>query len=86
MNTQLKALRLADALEQQSPVGAAQHFLNEEAATELRLLHGRRVELLSVAAQALEALEYAERNHGRDDCYSDAIDALRAAIEQENKA
>jgi hypothetical protein len=34
---------------------------------------------------ALEALEYAEENHGGDDCYADSITALRAAIEQAEK-
>jgi hypothetical protein len=29
---------------------------------------------------ALEALEYAERNHGGDDCYADSITALRTAL------
>ncbi len=31
---------------------------------------------------ALDALEYAEQNHGGDDCYFDAIEALRAALAQ----
>ena len=33
------ALRLADALEQQFPIGTAQHYLDGEAAVELRRLH-----------------------------------------------
>ena len=33
-----EALRLADALEQQFPIGTAQHYLDGEAATELRRL------------------------------------------------
>jgi hypothetical protein len=38
---QPNALRLADALEQQFPLGTAQHFLDGEAAAELRRLHQR---------------------------------------------
>jgi len=38
--------------------------------------------LREAAQMALEALEYAEQNHGGDDCYFDAIEALRAALTQ----
>ena len=38
--------------------------------------------LREAAQRALEALEYAEQNHGGDDCYFDAIEALRAALAQ----
>ena len=39
MSQQPEALRLADALEQQFPVGTAHHYLDGEAAAELRRLH-----------------------------------------------
>ena len=38
--------------------------------------------LREAAQMALEALEYAEQNHGGDDCYFDAIEALRTALAQ----
>jgi len=38
--------------------------------------------LREAAQMALDALEYAEQNHGGDDCYFDAIEALRAALAQ----
>jgi len=40
-------------------------------------------DLREAAQMALEALEYAEQNHGGDDCYFDAIEALRAALANE---
>ena len=40
------ALRLADALEQQFPIGTAQHHLDGEAAAELRRLHALNAELV----------------------------------------
>lgn len=40
------ALRLADALEQQFPTGTAQHYLDGEAAAELRRLHALNAELV----------------------------------------
>lgn len=39
--------------------------------------------LRQAAQQALEALEYAEANHGGDDCYADSITALKAALAEE---
>jgi hypothetical protein len=47
---QPEALRLAEKLEQQFPVGTAQRYLDGDAAAELRRLH-------SVNAQLLDALE-----------------------------
>lgn len=32
--------------------------------------------------QALDALEYAEKHHGGDDCYADTIEAIRARLSQ----
>jgi hypothetical protein len=45
MADQPKALRLADALEQQFPVGTAQHYLDGEAAAELRRLEAENARL-----------------------------------------
>lgn len=42
-------------------------------------------DLREAAQMALEALEYAEQNHGGDDCYFDAIEALRAALAQQEQ-
>ncbi len=39
MNTKPTALLLAEKLEQQFPLGTAQHYLDGEAAAELRRLH-----------------------------------------------
>jgi len=36
-----------------------------------------------VVQEALEALEFAEKNHGGDDCYADSITALRTALAAE---
>jgi hypothetical protein len=46
MNTQPIALLLAEKLEQQFPLGTAQHYLDGEAAAELRRLHAVNEELL----------------------------------------
>jgi|GEM_PF-4078625 len=50
--TQPEALRLADALEQQFPLGTAQEYLDGEAAAELRRLHARVTELEAQAVPA----------------------------------
>ncbi len=71
MNTKPTALLLAEKLEQQFPLGTAQHYLDGEAAAELRRLHQseregwryakelehERKELSALLRQALEALE-----------------------------
>ncbi len=46
MSTQPIALLLAEKLEQQFPLGTAQHYLDGEAAAELRRLHAVNEELL----------------------------------------
>lgn len=62
MEAQPEALRLADALEQQFPLGTAQNYLDGEAAAELRRLHAVSTELLA-ACQAMLACCYdMERN------------------------
>ena len=72
------ALRLADELERQFPLGTAQHYLDGEAAAELRRLHAahdwqytmagdrlRRIEKLeAVNAELLKALKLALSSHG----------------------
>jgi hypothetical protein len=57
MNTKPTALLLAEKLEQQFPLGTAQHYLDGEAAAELRRLHAVNEELL-------EALQLALSSHG----------------------
>ncbi len=71
MNTKPTALLLDEKLEQQFPLGTAQHYLDGEAAAELRRLHQseregwryakelehERKELSALLRQALEALE-----------------------------
>ena len=55
------ALKLADKLEQQFPIGTAQHYLDGDAAAELRRLYEENVRLADDTAllrQALHALEY----------------------------
>jgi hypothetical protein len=52
-NTQPEALRLADALEQQFPIGTAQEYLDGEAAAELRRLHEVNQELLEVLKEVV---------------------------------
>lgn len=52
MSEQPEALRLADALEQQFPLGTVQEYLDGEAAAELRRLHARVTELEAQAARA----------------------------------
>ena len=78
MTQQPVALLLAEKLEQQFPVGTAQHYLDGEAAAELRRLH-------SVNAQLLEALEtcgedewYTDDDYGMVQTYDE--DKVRAAI------
>lgn len=57
MNKVNEALRLADALEQQFPLGTAQHYLDGEAAAELRRLHAVNAELLELLIEAREELK-----------------------------
>lgn len=95
MNEQPEALRLADLLEQQFPLGTAQHYLDGEAAAELRRLHeaneafgkrqewwnDRMVELEAALRQAVEAL-----NTARPACFAEttltAIDEAITAAKQ----
>jgi hypothetical protein len=57
MKTQPIALLLAEKLEQQFPLGTAQHYLDGEAAAELRRLHAMNEELLGALRGAVEALD-----------------------------
>jgi hypothetical protein len=97
MNTKPTALLLAEKLEQQFPLGTAQHYLDGEAAAELRRLHQseregwryakelehERKELSALLRQALEALEGADEI----DCdMRDAINALRERLYQNETA
>jgi hypothetical protein len=55
--TQPIALLLAEKLEQQFPLGTAQHYLDGEAAAELRRLSAQTDNDTALLRQALEALE-----------------------------
>lgn len=57
MITQPIALLLAEKLEQQFPLGTAQHYLDGEAAAELRRLSAQTDNDTALLRQALEALE-----------------------------
>lgn len=74
MNTQPEALLLAEKLEQQFPLGTAQHYLDGEAAAELRRLHAVNEELL----EALDKL--ARLGNGEHYGNSDGNMIARAAI------
>ncbi len=65
---QPEALRLADALEQQFPVGTAQDYLDGESAKELRRLHEVNQELL----EALRWYEAQAKNMGKAAIHSDS--------------
>jgi hypothetical protein len=56
MTTQSIALLLAEKLEQQFPLGTAQHYLDGEAAAELRRLSAQTDNDTALLRQALEAL------------------------------
>ncbi len=68
MSDKPEALRLADALEQQFPVGTAQDYLDGEAAKELRRLHAVNQELLD----ALRWYEAQAKNMGKAAIHSDS--------------
>lgn len=53
-----EALRLAEALEQQFPIGTAQHYLDGEAAAELRRLHAENEALKAKINQYSAAVKY----------------------------
>jgi hypothetical protein len=57
MITQPIALLLAEKLEQQFPLGTAQHYLDGEAAAELRRLSAQTDNDTALLRQALEALK-----------------------------
>jgi hypothetical protein len=60
MNTKPTALLLAEKLEQQFPLGTAQHYLDGEAAAELRRLHdllGKANALARIRAAEIESLK-----------------------------
>ena len=72
-----EALRLADALEQQFPTGTAQHYLDGEAAAELRRLHAE-LERKSDAIQRL----WKERDELRA-LNAELVEALRVAVDSD---
>ena len=71
-----EALRLADALEQQFPIGTAQHYLDGEAAAELRRLHALNAELVEALKHAAECVQ---TNYLPDKCGHDWDDVIAKA-------
>ena len=69
------ALRLADELEQQFPLGTAQHYLDGEAAAELRRLHAAHDWQYTMAGDRLRRLEKLERVN------AELLEALKDAAE-----
>ena len=94
MKTQPIALLLAEKLEQQFPLGTAQHYLDGEAAAELRRLHQsdregwryakelehERKELSALLRQALEALEFESSGYCGGEQTERALTALRERL------
>jgi hypothetical protein len=79
MITQPIALLLAEKLEQQFPLGTAQHYLDGEAAAELRRLSAKTDNDTALLRQALEALEY-EARRGNDDAYRSLRDTMKERL------
>ena len=80
MNTKPTALLLAEKLEQQFPLGTAQHYLDGEAAAELRRLSAQTDNDTALLRQALEALESRAVNDYFVEHISAAITALRERL------
>lgn len=82
MTNKPAALRLADALEQQFPIGTAPNFLDGEAAAELRRLHAENADLL----EALKRLCNREPRTNRQINYDwDNARAVVASVEGSQK-
>jgi hypothetical protein len=82
MSTQPIALLLAEKLEQQFPLGTAQHYLDGEAAAELRRLSAQTDNDTALLRQALEALESRAVNDYFVEHISAAITALRERLKE----
>ena len=74
MKTQPIALLLAEKLEQQFPLGTAQHYLDGEAAAELRRLSAQTDNDTALLRQALEALESVYPYTDSLICYASTVD------------
>lgn len=74
MITQPIALLLAEKLEQQFPLGTAQHYLDGEAAAELRRLSAQTDNDTAVLRQALEVLESVYPYTDSLICYASTVD------------
>jgi hypothetical protein len=77
MSTQPIALLLAEKLEQQFPLGTAQHYLDGEAAAELRRLHAENEELLS-SLQTILNISLMDNGHWAKTIEAEASAAIRA--------
>jgi hypothetical protein len=78
MTTQPEALLLAEKLEQQFPLGTAQHYLDGEAAAELRRLSAQTDNDTALLRQALEALEW----HIERGAWGQDLEGLTAALRE----
>jgi hypothetical protein len=78
MITQPIALLLAEKLEQQFPLGTAQHYLDGEAAAELRRLSAQTDNDTALLRQALEALEW----HIERGAWGQDLEGLTAALRE----
>jgi hypothetical protein len=81
MITQPIALLLAEKLEQQFPLGTAQHYLDGEAAAELRRLSAQTDNDTALLRQALEALEFESSGYCGGEQTEKALTALRERLE-----
>ena len=80
-DSQPEALRIADELDRQFPLGASQNFLCGEAAAELRRLHAQAAQDEALLRQALEALEvYAEYDPEGGGVADNAIAAIKERL------
>jgi hypothetical protein len=80
MTTQPIALLLAEKLEQQFPLGTAQHYLDGEAAAELRRLSAQTDNDTALLRQALEALEFESSGYCGGEQTERALTALRERL------
>ena len=83
------ALKLADKLEQQFPTGTAQHYLDGDAAAELRRLHevnealrAQNKEFRDVLAAACDSLGAFVSDHGWSDLDMQIFDSVCAVLAQ----
>ena len=79
------ALRLADELERQFPLGTAQHYLDGEAAAELRRLHEENTKLAQLLADthdvSADLAETSDALHRTLQQRDELLEALKASVD-----